>query len=146
MCIWSIACRRCSNYIFILYLTPSFNELGKDNCKTRREIFNRWVWCLLYKKFDGKHILHHFLTLNCHKLLNFTHKEDKIPPISHRQYHGQGWHGDARNQSISRHGIDLFPFTCILPQKGYRSHPYLVFPLVRLLIEMHLLPARGLFY
>ena len=35
----SIACRRCSNYIFILDLTPSFNGLGKDNRKTRRETF-----------------------------------------------------------------------------------------------------------
>ena len=32
-------CRRCSNYIFILDLTPDFNELGNDNCKTRRETF-----------------------------------------------------------------------------------------------------------
>ena len=32
-----IACRRCSNYIFILNLTPGFIGLGKDNCKTRRE-------------------------------------------------------------------------------------------------------------
>ena len=38
-CSWRIACRRCSNYIFILDLTPSFNELGKHNCKTRRETF-----------------------------------------------------------------------------------------------------------
>ena len=34
-CSWSIACRRCSNYIFILDLTPGFNGLGKGNCKTR---------------------------------------------------------------------------------------------------------------
>ena len=27
------------NYIFILDLTPSFNGLGKDNCKKRRETF-----------------------------------------------------------------------------------------------------------
>ena len=33
----SIACRRCSNYIFILDLTPGFIGLGKDNCKSRRE-------------------------------------------------------------------------------------------------------------
>ena len=38
-CSWSIACRRCSNYIFILDLTPGFMGLGKDNCKTRREAF-----------------------------------------------------------------------------------------------------------
>ena len=31
------ACRRCSNYIFILNLTHGFNGLGKNNCKTRRE-------------------------------------------------------------------------------------------------------------
>ena len=36
-CSWSIACRCCSNYIFILDLTPGFNGLGKGNCKTRRE-------------------------------------------------------------------------------------------------------------
>ena len=36
---WSIACRRCSNYIFILNLTPGFNRLGKDNYKMRREAF-----------------------------------------------------------------------------------------------------------
>ena len=29
----------CPNYIFILVLTPGFNRLGKDNCKTRRETF-----------------------------------------------------------------------------------------------------------
>ena len=33
------ACRRCSNFIFILDLTPGFNGFSKDNCKTRREIF-----------------------------------------------------------------------------------------------------------
>ena len=32
-CSWSIACRRCSNYIFILDLTHGFNEMGKDNFK-----------------------------------------------------------------------------------------------------------------
>ena len=37
-CSWSIACRRCSNYIFILNLTPGLNGLGKDDGKTRREI------------------------------------------------------------------------------------------------------------
>ena len=34
---WIIACRRHSNYIFILDLTLDFNGLGRDNCKTRRE-------------------------------------------------------------------------------------------------------------
>ena len=38
-CSWSIACRRCSNYIFILHLTLGFNILRKNNCKLRRETF-----------------------------------------------------------------------------------------------------------
>ena len=38
-CSWSIPCQRCSNYIFILDLTPDFIRLGKDKCKTRRETF-----------------------------------------------------------------------------------------------------------
>ena len=38
-CSWSIPCRRCSNYIFILNLTHGFSRLGRDNCKTRRETF-----------------------------------------------------------------------------------------------------------
>ena len=47
-CSWSIACRRCSNYIFILDLTPGFNGLGKDTCKTRRESFKFWyLVCLI---------------------------------------------------------------------------------------------------
>ena len=36
-CSWSIAYRRCSNYIFILDLTCGFNGLGKDNCKMRQK-------------------------------------------------------------------------------------------------------------
>ena len=35
-------CRRCSNYIFILNLTPVFTGLGKDNYKMRREAFKFW--------------------------------------------------------------------------------------------------------
>ena len=38
----SIACRRCSNYIFILDLTPGFNGMGKNSCKTRRETSRFW--------------------------------------------------------------------------------------------------------
>ena len=38
----SIACRRCSNYIFILDLAPGFNGLGRDNYKTRRGSFKSW--------------------------------------------------------------------------------------------------------
>ena len=38
-CSWSFAYRHCSNYIFILDLTPGFNGLDKDNCRTRQESF-----------------------------------------------------------------------------------------------------------
>ena len=41
-CSWNITCRRCPNYIFILYLTPGLNGMGKDNCKTRRESLKFW--------------------------------------------------------------------------------------------------------
>ena len=41
-CSWSIACRRCSNYIFILHWTLSFNLLDKDNCKPRWETLKVW--------------------------------------------------------------------------------------------------------
>ena len=41
-CSWSIACRRCSNYIFILDLKPGFKGLGKDDFKTRWESFQFW--------------------------------------------------------------------------------------------------------
>ena len=32
-----VTCRRCSNYIFILYLTTGFSGLGNNNCKTRQK-------------------------------------------------------------------------------------------------------------
>ena len=44
---WSIACRRCSNYIFILNLTAGFNGLIKDNCKMRWETFMFVDWVRL---------------------------------------------------------------------------------------------------
>ena len=40
--------RRCSNYIFILDVTPGFNGLGKDNCKSRRETLSFGIWWDLY--------------------------------------------------------------------------------------------------
>ena len=38
----SRTCRRCSNYIFILDLTPGFKGLGKDDFKRRWESFKFW--------------------------------------------------------------------------------------------------------
>ena len=43
-----IACRGCPNYIFILDLTPGFNGLDKDKCKTKRETLNFGIRCVLY--------------------------------------------------------------------------------------------------
>ena len=55
-CTWSIACRRCSNYIFILYLTPSFNRLGKGKCIRRDENHLSFgICCVLYQRFYGNH-------------------------------------------------------------------------------------------
>ena len=47
-CSWSIVCRRCSNYIFIINLTPGFNGLGKDNGRTRRETLCFGIGCVLH--------------------------------------------------------------------------------------------------
>ena len=46
-CNWSIDCRRNSNYIFILDLTPGFDVLGKDNCKIITFKFLNLVWLIL---------------------------------------------------------------------------------------------------
>ena len=43
-CSWSIACRHCTNYIFIIDLTSGFNGLSKENWKVRRETFKFWNW------------------------------------------------------------------------------------------------------
>ena len=47
-CSWSIACRRCSNYIFILDLTPGFNGLDKDNSRQDETHLSLGIWCTLY--------------------------------------------------------------------------------------------------
>ena len=52
-CSWSIACRRCFNYIFILNLTHAFSGLGRDNCKTRRETSKCWDLVRLQLEVDG---------------------------------------------------------------------------------------------
>ena len=62
-CSWSIAYRRCSNYIFFLDLTLGFNGLGKDKSKTRREPFKFWYFvCLILD------ILRHMYIKPCHNV------------------------------------------------------------------------------
>ena len=61
----NVACPRCSNYIFIIDLTPGFNGLGKDKCKTRRETFKFWdsVWlivCLFVSLLRHFWLIHFF--------------------------------------------------------------------------------------
>ena len=43
-----VACRRCSNYMFILDLAPGFNKLDKGNYKTRQKHVDFGIWCVLY--------------------------------------------------------------------------------------------------
>ena len=69
-CSWSIACRRCSNYIFVLDLTPGFNGLSKGNCNTRREIFTFWDFVQLisdswrYIRYARLHSIVYCICLN----------------------------------------------------------------------------------
>ena len=59
---WSIACQRCSNYIFVINSTPGFNIMGKGDCKTRPETFMFGDWVQL--------ILENWRYLNFHTLLH----------------------------------------------------------------------------
>ena len=47
-CSWSIACRRCSNYIFILGWTPGFNGLGKTTTRWDEKHLSLEIWYILY--------------------------------------------------------------------------------------------------
>ena len=49
-CSWSIACRHCSNYIFMIDLTPGCKWLGKDNGNMRQESFQLWDYVRLILK------------------------------------------------------------------------------------------------
>ena len=71
-----ITCRHCSNYIFILNLTPDFNGLDKDNCKMRWETCKFWnlvllvlevLWYLL-TMFVKHHVFQYIL--ECLKYIN----------------------------------------------------------------------------
>ena len=39
---------RCPNNIFIFDLTPGFNGMGNDNCRTRENHLSFGIWCYLY--------------------------------------------------------------------------------------------------
>ena len=47
-CSWSIACRRCSNYIFILDWTHGFHGLAKATARRDENRLSFGIWCALY--------------------------------------------------------------------------------------------------
>ena len=58
-------CRRCSNYIIILYLAPGFNRLCHNNCKTRRETFKLWdLVRLILDSLRYTYIISHICAVN----------------------------------------------------------------------------------
>ena len=54
-CSWSSADRRCSNYIFILDLTPGLNW-AKTAARRDEKPLNIAIWWALYQRFNGYHI------------------------------------------------------------------------------------------
>ena len=49
-CSWSIACRRCSNYIFILQWTLGFNIWTKITTSRDEKRLNFGIWHVLYQR------------------------------------------------------------------------------------------------
>ena len=68
---WSLACRRYSNYIFILDFTSGFNIMHKDNFRTRLEtvkvcdmvpyILEVWL-CMYFVALNPQNVSHNFYT------------------------------------------------------------------------------------
>ena len=52
-CSWSIACRRCSNYIFILDLTLASGDSAKTAARQYDNLLSVRIWCVLYERLDG---------------------------------------------------------------------------------------------
>ena len=79
-CGWSIACRRCSNYIFILDVTPGFNGSGKDSCKMRRETSKFWdLLCLILTDLMVHvHLQHFTITAIMWKLISLEWKNRSV--------------------------------------------------------------------
>ena len=113
-CSWSIACRRCSNYIFILHLTPDFNGLGKDNCNTTRETVKFWdLVRLILEVLRYADILsiepwgtNYWQWATTFIVIYLT--------IGSSFFSGQKMHC----QVISSHGIDHVGYTGPFPQRG----------------------------
>ena len=110
---WIIPCRRCSNYIFILNLTPGFDGLGKDNCEMRRETFKFWrlvhlvleVWGYI---FCHVHKLHNVFTDHFNLLLQLTsvvtlwqHHDVPFLDLHSGPYHAAGPLGSIGRPCVS---------------------------------------------
>ena len=98
-----MSARRCSNYTSSLDLTPSFNGLGEDNYKTRRETFKFLDLVILdsevWRHFCSRSLLHNISIGGCvGSFLQFSHTER-----SHLNH----------DESYAI----LFGFTCDAPQK-----------------------------
>ena len=79
-CSWSIACRRCSNYIFILDFMTGFNGLGKNNCNMRRALF---------KSYDSVRLILRDFTVLCIWWTLIIEQSDKpLYYIQHHNYKG----------------------------------------------------------
>ena len=109
-CSWSIACRRCFNYIFIVYFTPDFNGLGNDNWKPRRKTWKCGDLVSLILEVYGNcnGIFYHFSTLGWHACLKSFLMEDNDPFALHtyacRQCYGSWQFGAERSQVIKNYG------------------------------------------
>ena len=82
----------CSNYIFILDLTPGLNELGKDNCKTRQETFKFWdlvqlILDILRYVEHSLHHCHHISDHHCLSTINTNHSPYHQHTITLPSYH-----------------------------------------------------------
>ena len=83
-CSWSIACRRCTNYIFILHLTPGFNILCKTTARRDKKYLSFGIWCVFYWRFYGTlqalvhagHDLSHPCVCGCLVIATSGHSEN----------------------------------------------------------------------
>ena len=96
-----IACRRCSNSIFILNLTPGVNGLGRDNYKTIRETFMFWDWVRLILE-NWRYIISNFtstfratcISLKMNSKYNYTrsnYNDSCLCPIQWSQVLSHEW-------------------------------------------------------
>ena len=112
-CSWSIACRRCSNYIFILSLTPGFNRLQKDNYKTRWKTLKFFdLLCLILEiwQYYGYSAVHY------NTVVHITWQQQQLNGC-----HVLNWHisGSVQERHISSALAMELRLSCINPSIPY---------------------------